>query len=99
MTHIPPRITLAPDDVRELLRRFDGWKIATGSFEGWECWGWPGKGVQLMIPVMPDAHTKADYQLRLWDAVRDAGLAMGIDTDIYVHLGMMLARHSGAPDH
>ena len=87
----PTRITITADDVRELLRQFDGWEIATGTSGGNEGWGWHGQGVQLMIPVMPDAAAKADYQTRLWDAVRGAGLAMGIGADIYVHLGMMLA--------
>ena len=92
MTHMttPHRITITADDVRELLRRFDGWEIATRTLGGYEGWGWHGQGVQVMIPVMPDAPTKADYQIRLWEVVRDAGVAMGIGTAIYVHLGMML---------
>lgn len=94
---MPPRITITADDVRELLRRFDGWEIATGTSGGYEGWGWHGQGVQVMIPVMPDAPTKAGYQARLWDAVRGTGLTMGIGTDIYVHLGMMLQRRLLTP--
>lgn len=90
MTHMPPRITLTADDVRELLRQWPEWDMAPNALDGWESWRWRGVEGGTWIPIVPDAPTKADYQALLWHAVRDAGVAMGIGTDIYVHLGMML---------
>lgn len=92
MTHMPPRITLTADDVRELLRQFQGWEMVHNALDGWESWSWRGSTCSVWFPSIPNWPTKADHQPRLWDAVRAAGTAMGIGTDIYVHLGMLLQR-------
>jgi len=93
---IPPRITITADDVRELLRLL-GWGQQQ-VLDGWERWTFlSDRGDWLAwIPIMPDPRINLT-QARLWNAVRDAGLTMGIGTDIYVHLGMMLQRRLQTP--
>lgn len=92
MTHIPPRITLTADDVRELLRKFDEWKMVPNVLNGWELWSWRGSTRIVWIPIIPDIPTEADHQIDLWESVQNAGAAMGIGTDIFIHLGMMRQR-------
>lgn len=88
----PPRITITADDVRELLRQWPEWKQVPSVLGGGEAWRWHGTDCGAWTLAIPDDPTKADYQIRLWDAVRVAASAMGIGTDIFVHLGMMLQR-------
>lgn len=71
MTHMPPRITLTADDVRELLRQFQGWEMVHNMVDGWESWSWRGSTCSVWFPSIPNWPTKADHQPRLWDAVRD----------------------------
>jgi len=94
------RITITADDVRELMRHFPEWKQVPSAWDGLEAWRWRDTDWFAWIPVMPDAPAKADYQTRLWDAVRDVGDAMGIGTDIFVRFGMMLQerRQSTVPE-
>lgn len=91
MTKFVARIAITADDVRELLRQFPGWEMVPNAWDGWESWRWRDTDCGAWIPVMPDTRINLT-QARLWDAVRDAGVAMGIGTDSYVHLGMLLQR-------
>ena len=92
MTHMPPRIILTADDVRELLRQFQGWEMVHNMVDGWESWSWRGSTRIVWIPIIPDIPTEADHQIDLRESVQNAGAAMGIGTDIFVHLGMMRQR-------
>ena len=96
----PTRITITADDVRGLFQRFPGWGRRRSGGSNWEDWEYLPTKNSACIPITPGVELMADYQSCLWGTVRDAGFAMGIGTDIYVHLGMMLQERSvGCPDY